>query len=1450
MSKLKILYKSQIFDANFFSIFQILIITVIMSTVLPAYALDAEYEKNGEVYMLIGGQTSNIRGVYNMNNKVSNLDPQLLYDPGSAYGINVDRQRIIYTYNLSPGSDQKWTPATGKIQIKTSKIGRGYGTHHWKDNTKTRCTCTTSSPTWTFSNGVLSMPNAFWYHMPNDRCRKVTRQKWDIIYDLLKWPVAQKTIGAAPDPHISAIAVKSRSKDTYWTINHCHDGCGGVNSSGDGPISEPVSDIAINGNGDSYQYKRTKGLNDGAIFKNGLNNKYTGAYIGDLNDSTSKYIAVSTGSPDDYVYVLGNNTIKQWLSNANFGNNNPSFNLNQLDITDIVVSDQWWSTGGIVYAFDKPSNNVYKFVRNEVSNQYDAEAISIDSSTGSVDSIATDGFGNLYYVMTYKTPIKEELFTPASYKTLSWSVKDTVNGNAVGEALYEQKVSKSIFCLSITGGAPSLVGEKVIGYNKFRRPIEVKPYDGSQILSDATLWNSPNYYRIGDSISDTSPVEIAAINFGTPPEVVGFPDPNNPNSVIGHVDIDGPYKISTDPDTPFTPYTLGEWQKYEENQFYMFLAENFAITNTNGINVRATGLQDESANHVSDAVGTATGSISKNTIAWTGGLPSTIDGDSVKYKWMVFQTKDRFGNDTDANGNALRRQVWPPPQDNSVPLWSEAPVLGIFFDGGDYELSLETKYNWWNYDNLPYGSSVGNRDDVYEDGDSNYSTKNGGGVFCIAKDGTTKATMKIHVEPKVVSELTDSGQIKLYTNSGNGWQLKSPAKTTNINSNYVNYYVVTQGTNCKWILDERPNVSTTDQRTGIMTANLPPAPPAGTSYDNLAWDAQGHVTKWKYELPDPRTTDPDDSLITAPNVLSSANSIYQMITPLSTAQRNLMGWTEDLDKDPKILSVPSDPYYYTAYANSYRSYSYDMYAKIKLKDANGNVIMDKMVKLPYKRMIQLEGMAKVLVLDNEAPKLFTKNSNSFVETNLKGVTGSSLTNTALGNPSEIKVIFEDNNPFGNVNISNSDLPAIAKHAATNKFSGFSYETCDEFDYYTYNSTGNIYKTGIRSLVNPKIITVPNLTEKADVDLAAAASAAGLPRKLNQTTLVAAAAGSKRDQFYRYNWFADTSKQLSPTDITVTQLEGSSKPTTAQGGNIFKSYVEITVPIASLKDFSNYGSILPIYYARNRDNYRKLVMNLRMADSSANDSGLLKVGDIDIVDNRRPNVFVTIKDSNLAAPIYLPRNMTLAPEERHIANSWHLLDESDWSPGHIFAAVLGSPAQPLPLASVTSGEVMFSTLATTAGNDDRNLEEDKRYFFKLNCYDNVPTRLFKYENSATLTPTQRTESKPNYSNQVAVQCQSDNTVFHWSNPNGLDHTSYKNGTYILFRKPAQYNFTLSIRDNVICTDSGNDEYPTYPATISFNPFSNPDTPDYGLKRDITYTLKIIDTAINVHTLESN
>jgi hypothetical protein len=1419
------------------SFFTVSLLFFFTLSAMPLLALDAEYEKNGEVYMLIGGESSNVRGVYNMNNKVANLGPQLLYDPGAAYGINVDRQRIIYTYNLSAASDTTWTLASGKIQINTSRIGRGYGTHHYKADTKTRCTCRTSSPTWTFSGGVLTMPNAFWYHMPNDRCRKVTRKKWDQIYDLLKWPVAQKTIGASPDPHIAGIAVKSRAKDSYWTINHCHDGCGGVNSTGDGPITEPVSDIAINGRGDAYQYKRTVGKNDGKIIKNGA--VYNGPYIGNLNDPTTKYIAISTGTPDDYVYVLGNNTIKQWLQAANFGSNNANFNLNQLDITDIVVSDQWWATGGIVYAFDKPSNNVYKFVRNEASGNYDAEAISIDDTTGTVDSIATDGFGSLYYVMNYMTPIKKELFTPASYKTLVWEVKDTVNGNAVGEAVYKQKVSKSVFCLPITGGAPTVVGEKVIGYNTYRRPIEVKPYDGTQILTDATLWDSPNYYLVGNAIADSSPVEISAINFGTPPEVLGFQDPNNPSSVIGHVDIDGPYKISTDPDTPFTPYTTSEWSKYEENQFYMFLAENFPITNTNGINIRATGLADESASHVSDAVGSATGALSKNNLAWTGGLPSTIDGSSVKYKWQVFQTKDRFGNDKDTDGNALKRQVWPPPQDNTVPLWSDAPVLGIFFDGGDYEITLDIKYNWWDYDQLPYGSSVANRTSVYK---TNYKS--------IAKDGTTTAKMKIHVEPKVVDELTNSGQIKLFVNNGTGWQIKNPAKTTNAGNNYINYYVVNQGTTCRWVLDERPGISPANQRTGIMTAALPPAPPAGTSYDNLAWDAQGHVTKWKFELPDPRTADPDDTLITAPNVLASADAIYEMKTPLTAAQRSSMGWSNDLDQDPRILSVPSDPYYYTVYANSYRSYSYDMFAKINLKDANGNVIMNKMVKLPYKRMIQLEAMAKVLVLDTEAPKLFSLNSPAFIETALKAYAGSALTETALANPSDIEVMFVDNNPFGNVDIANTELASLSKHSLNNKFSGFAYQTCDELDYYGYTSTGSIYKTQIRPLVNPNIITVPNLTEKADVDAPAALAAPSLPRKLNGTTLSSAADSSQRTQFYKYSWFADTAKQLTPTDITTVPLEGAAKPTQAQGGSLFKSYMKVTVPLSSLTDFSTHGAVLPVYYARNRDNYQRLLMSMRLADSSGNDSGLARVGDIDVIDNKRPNAFVTISDSNTPNPLYLPRNMTLTPDERNITNTWHYLDESDWAPGHTFTNVLPVPALPLPLASVTSGEVLFGTMASSVGGDDRNLEEDKRYFFKLNCFDNVPTRLYTHANSAALSPAQRSETKPNYKNQIAVQCISDASEFNWSSPTGLDHTVFNKGTYILFRKPSQLNFTLTLRDHVECTDSGDDLYPTYPAGISYNPFDDPDTPGYAKKRDITYSIKVIDTSINVHTLESN
>jgi hypothetical protein len=629
-----------------------------------------------------------------------------------------------------------------------------------------------------------------------------------------------------------------------------------------------------------------------------------------------------------------------------------------------------------------------------------------------------------------------------------------------------------------------------------------------------------------------------------------------------------------------------------------------------------------------------------------------------------------------------------------------------------------------------------------------------------------------------------------------------------------------------------------------MTAALPPAPPAGTRFDNLAWDPQGLVTKWKFELPDPRTADPNDTLVTAPNVMSPTTDVFGIVTPLTNAQRTSMGWSNSVDgfrKDPKILSVPSDPYFYTVYANSYRGYSYDMFAKISLKDATGRVIMDKMVKLPYKRIIQLEAIAKVLVRDITAPTVFTGTAAAITPVALKTTTGDPITSPSNGatNPTVLSMIFEDNNPFGNdsavCTTSGCGFPTVAKHNVNNKVSGFHYQTCYEVDDTAYVS--NVSELDLKHTLNPKIITVPNLLTKADADDGTKGVAAALPRKISGSTLQTAGNWNARAQFYKYTFYQDGSLSPSPADckLTITPLTGAAIPTEAQGGNRYSSYVRVDINLADLDEFSPQGSNFPTYYAPNRTNYTDLSFAFRATDSSGNASGFFPAGTIESEDTHRPYVTLRIEDSIMTTPVDLPRFLTTSAG-RDVADTWHFVNESDWVPQA--NGILATPfpqtlTYPLPVNVKASGATeVFSTDDPTASGNDKNLVEDRRYKVSIQYLDNVPTRLWDEANNKWV---------PNLPNQLALQ-DTTSSGFGWAGNAGLTQNVTYN--YLNFRKAGEHWIEFDVRDRVLCTDANNDGNPEYPAGITFTASS-----DY-LVRKIRYLIKVEDTQINVHTIESH
>lgn len=153
----------------------------------------------------------------------------------------------------------------------------------------------------------------------------------------------------------------------------------------------------------SYLYRRDFGSTSFTL----LGQAGADQIIGNGADLTCEHLGISSKSATgNYIYLLGKNEINAWMDAAKV----PAA-MKLRELTDVAVSDQWWQTGGIVYAYDKQKGKVYSFVRKE--NSASGHPDEIDVSDGGIlpDSIGADGFGSLYMLKTEYNPPNKSSFT-------------------------------------------------------------------------------------------------------------------------------------------------------------------------------------------------------------------------------------------------------------------------------------------------------------------------------------------------------------------------------------------------------------------------------------------------------------------------------------------------------------------------------------------------------------------------------------------------------------------------------------------------------------------------------------------------------------------------------------------------------------------------------------------------------------------------------------------------------------------------------------------------------------------------------------------------------------------------------------------------------------------------------------------------------------------------------
>ncbi len=843
-------------------------------------------------------------------------------------------------------------------------------------------------------------------------------------------------------------------------VNGCHDGCTGGNNTSSVSSTPWISEVVVSTKGgdvqskDVYLYKRQIGEDNGIILRNdGKGSIKSDSIIGYAADKSTNYLAVSSrDDSNDWVYLLGDRIIKEWLSD--FG-----MPTSGLSIDEVVVSDQWWQDGGIVFALDRKSKEVFKFRRDESNQDHGRpEKINVPANT---DSIGSDGYGNLYYAIPRFDPPDTASFIPAyqqnggHIKSISWSTYSDkpplVVG--VGMATFQQKVTKTVYRYGYVSREESEVAPIVIGYNTYTRTVMVdnmSPGENPDNLPAKWKWSGA--YELQSKVDETVRTEITAVNYATPPQVTGFQP--------AHLDIDGPY-FSDPIEGMIIPFEKVGWTGYEEGETYIFGVENRAIPDLNinddryadrAININsgegdtADGLKNESLWHClemsvdNDENGQVNGALDNynhklgaggNQLTdWKGGFPGTVDFTTLRYRWTLYQYENRYGMDVtklDRNKDGKPdgpRAIYDQTGDASKSFgWKKFSYFPMRPSGGKYELRLEAKYHWFDYDKLPRGSLASARwsvPGVYVPPKTPGKDNSERGK---SSDDGVMVRYQFYVKPGEQLPPQNPGKIVCRRISPLDGESPAPPDTPRLVGN-------------RWIIDEDREVlweltakDASDKRIDIMLQDSPPFP-AGIDpnrIQDLKWaDPVNLEITITLQYPKEPANHPR-----AGEQAASFGPFIKLGKDDSVSNRNFSDRYEDLqfwsgrdDKgteysdESEFFSIPSDPVKYKLRMKAWRDYTYWIYWPM---------LGEWVEALPP--AYEIEAETEVLVRDVEAPEVldiiaaYADGNRISGTSTLYATTGGELVlgrdpseidpdqPPPLGNPVSVTVILQDNNPM-------------------------------------------------------------------------------------------------------------------------------------------------------------------------------------------------------------------------------------------------------------------------------------------------------------------------------------------------------------------------------------------------------------------------------------------------------
>lgn len=551
------------------------------------------------------------------------------------------------------------------------------------------------------------------------------------------------------------VAETKETKFERQVLAGCLDGCGGASGSGSTEAAEVKSDIAfqppLTGASErTYFYKRTVGTSDYSIEKNKTpydTDNPDNPVLGSPESLDTEWLCISLkDKQSDYVYCLGTSVIEDWYFQV-YGEHK------SMNITAVAVSNQWNQKGGIVYAYDKNNKQIYKFERreSEVSPVTDERFLAIDVSgtnnsdpdnrdllceigaeaTSDIDDIKADGFGSLYIALTHpsknvSTYDPRENFKPNDCVHVH-HVADYSNGKTDCKLVYKQTYGKKVFERNYLDGKVTKIGDvnfaeryycvtvkiPTAGYQKLAAlslpSSELEPilatwsanitglatYPGSIWPKSVYTYTSlpctctkSNGQRMFQEYNYGNPglCRLGVINAPTPPRVISL------GAKKSYLDICGPYEGNVPPyDKDRRSTNQGDGLKkgltfVNLDQLYFYMVENYPLED---------GAQDPTQQPDWD-----------DDHRW-GGFITSIKNPApysyephggVKYEWKTWMVKDLYDN------NVCKLATNETIDSGRYYNYFYSPVYGKFI------MTCRVIYDWYDYDSLPFGSTVDDLD--------------------------------------------------------------------------------------------------------------------------------------------------------------------------------------------------------------------------------------------------------------------------------------------------------------------------------------------------------------------------------------------------------------------------------------------------------------------------------------------------------------------------------------------------------------------------------------------------------------------------------------------------------------------------------------------------------------------------------------------------------------------